>query len=31
MGVDNFSGKFGLIVFTLKPETRSPQYDRDEQ
>jgi hypothetical protein len=31
MGVDDFSGKFGLIVVTAESVTHSPQQDRDEK
>src|SRR5260370_34047801 len=29
--IDNFPGKFRLIVVTAKPVTHIPQYDRDEK
>jgi hypothetical protein len=29
--IDNFSGKFGLIVVTANAVTDSPQQDRDEK
>src|SRR6202795_3902372 len=31
MRIDNFSGKFGLVIVTAKPGTHFPQYDRDEK
>src|ERR1700675_547418 len=31
MRIDNFSGKFGLVIVTAKAGTHFPQYDRDEE